>query len=71
MTSQLGKITIAMHIFPNVSRSKVNQIMTFCQLIEYDMRNIFLEKLYTKYGRETIPDPFIKSQIKHTSGSIV
>ena len=60
MTSQLGKKTIAMHMFPNVSRSKVNQIMTFCQLIEYDMRNIFLEKLYTKYGRETIPRPFYK-----------
>ena len=28
------------------------------QLVEYDMRNIFLEKLYTKYGDETIPRPF-------------
>ena len=29
--------------------------MKFGQLIEYNTRNIFLEKLYTKYGGETIP----------------
>ena len=29
--------------------------MEFGQLIEYNMRNIFLEKLYTKCGGETIP----------------
>ena len=34
--------------------------MKFGQLIEYDMRNIFLEKSYTKRGRETIPRPFPK-----------
>ena len=27
------------------------------QLIEYNMKNIFLEKLYTKYGGETSPRP--------------
>ena len=27
-----------------------NQTMEFGQLIEYNMRNIFLEKSYTKYG---------------------
>ena len=32
--------------------------MKFGQLIEYNMRNIFLEKSYTKSGRETIPRPF-------------
>ena len=32
--------------------------MKFGQLIEYDMRNILLEKSYTKRGRETIPKPF-------------
>ena len=36
--------------------------MKFGQLIEYNMRNIFLEKLYTKCGRETSPlDPFLKN----------
>ena len=32
--------------------------MKFGQLIEYNMRNIILEKSYTKCGRETSPRPF-------------
>ena len=36
------------------ARSKENQTMKFDQLTEYDMRNIFLEKSYTKCGKETI-----------------
>ena len=32
--------------------------MKFGQLIENNMRNIFLEKLYTKWGREISPRPF-------------
>ena len=28
------------------------------QLIEYNMRNIFLEKSYAKHGREASPRPF-------------
>ena len=42
------------------SRSKGKQAMKFCQLIEYNMRNIFLEKSYTKCCRETITRPFSK-----------
>ena len=34
--------------------------MNLGQLIEYDMRNIFLNKSYTKCGGETIPRPFTK-----------
>ena len=34
--------------------------MKFGQLIKYDLRNIFLEKLYTKCGGETILRPFLK-----------
>ena len=34
--------------------------MQFGQLIEYSMRNILLEKSYTKCGRETIPRHFSK-----------
>ena len=34
--------------------------MKFGQLIEYNKRNIFLEKSHTKCGRETIPMPFSK-----------
>ena len=54
MTSQPGKQTIAIHILPNISISKANQTMKFGQLIECNMRNIFLEISYTKCG-ETIP----------------
>ena len=58
MMSQPGKQTIAIHILSNISRSKGNQTMKFGQLIECNMRNIFLEKSYTKFGGETIPRPF-------------
>ena len=34
--------------------------MKFGQLIEYNMRNIFLEKSYTKCGGKIIPGPFSK-----------
>ena len=34
--------------------------MKFGQLIEYNMRNIFLQKSCTKYGGETILRPFSK-----------
>ena len=61
MVSQPGKQTIAMHMFPNISRSKDNQTNKFGQLIEYNMRIIFLEKSYTKYG-ETSPRPFSKKK---------
>ena len=49
---------IAIHILPNISKSKGNQAMKFGQLIECKMKNIFLETLYTKYGEETSPRPF-------------
>ena len=60
MTSQPGKQTIATHILPNISRSKGNQTMKFGQLIEYNMRNNFLEKLCRKRGGEIIPTFFFK-----------
>ena len=60
MTSQPGCQTIAIHILPNISRSKGNQAMKFGQLIEYNMKNIFVEKSYTKCAGETIPRPLSK-----------
>ena len=42
----------------SISRSKGNQTIKFGQLIECNMRNIFLEKSYTKCGGETSPRPF-------------
>ena len=44
MTSEPGKQTIAIHVLPNISRIEGNQTMEFGQLIECNMRNIFLEK---------------------------
>ena len=35
---------MALKILTNISRSKGNQAMKFSQLVEYDIRNIFLEK---------------------------
>ena len=40
--------TIIIYILPNISRSKGNQTMKFDQLMEYNMRNIFIGKSYTK-----------------------
>ena len=53
MTSQPGEQTTTEHIFPNIPSSKSNQTMKFGQLVEYNMRNIFLEKSYTKWEEET------------------
>ena len=58
MTSQSGKQTNALHILPNISRSKGNQTIKFGQLIDYKPKNIFLKKYYTKCVGETIPRPF-------------
>ena len=60
MMSRLGLQTIAIHILPSISRSKDNQKIKLGQLIEYNMRNIFVEKSYTKCGGETIPRLFSK-----------
>ena len=48
--------------------------MKFGQLVEYNMRNTFLEKSRTECGRETIPRPFSKkselsiSQYQYSKG---
>ena len=51
-----------MHILPNISISKGNQTMKFGQLIEYNMKNIFLEKSYINCGGET--------SLRHFSGKL-
>ena len=68
MTSQPGEHCST----PNISRSNGDQTIKFGQLIKHNMRNIFLEKSYTKCGEETIPKLFFKkNKIEHISGSIV
>ena len=44
MTLQPRKQTTLRHILTNTSRSKGSQAVKFDQLIEYNMRNIFIEK---------------------------
>ena len=58
MTLQPGLKAIVIHVLPNILRSKGNQSMKFGQLILCNMRNIFLEKSYTKMDGETSPRPF-------------
>ena len=53
MTSQSEQQKMIIHTFSNISRGKGNQTVKFGQLIEYNMANIFLEKLYTKFSEET------------------
>ena len=60
MRSQPGKQTIAIHILPNISKIKGNLAMKSGQLIEYNMKNIFVEKSYTKCAGEIIPRPLSK-----------
>ena len=62
MTSQTGKQTIAIHILPNISGNKGDQMMKFGQAIEYNMRTIYYEKSHTKCGGQTIPRPLPKNQ---------
>ena len=42
MMSQTVQQIITIHILPNISRNKGNQVMTFGQLRKYNMRNTFL-----------------------------
>ena len=56
--SQPGKQRVRIHILPNISRSKVNQIIKFGQLIE-----TFFLKNYTQNVLEKLfPDPVLKSR---------
>ena len=49
MTSQPGKQTIAISILLDISISKDNQTMKFSQSREHNLKDIFLEKSYTKH----------------------
>ena len=51
-----------MHILPNVSRSKSNLTIKFGQLVEYNMRNIFVENHTQNVLEKLFPDPYLKYQ---------
>ena len=59
MTSKPGLQTIAIHILSNILQNKGNQTMEFGQLIEYNKRNIFLQKLCRKWDKETNSIPLL------------
>ena len=44
MMSQPRYQIIAVHIMPNILRSKGNQTIKFHQLVKHNTRNIFVEK---------------------------
>ena len=48
ITSQPGEQTIAIHMLSKISGSKSNQAMKLGQLIDYNKRNTFLQKLCKK-----------------------
>ena len=60
MMSQTEVLNMAIYILLNISRSTDNKVMKFGPLVEYNMRNIFLEKSYAKSSGETIPRPLSK-----------
>ena len=73
MTSQPGLQTIVIHILPNISQSEGNQTKKFGQFTAYSKRNIFLQKLCRKLGKETSSKPlfiFLKSLIGESKWSV-
>ena len=62
MASKPGKQTMAIHILSNISRSKSNQTMKFGELLEHNMRNIFLINHTQNMLEKLFSDPFLKSQ---------
>ena len=53
--------TVAIHILPNISRSKDNQTMKFGQIIEYNMSKHILQKSCRKENEagRLVPDLFL------------
>ena len=61
MTSQPGSQKILIHIWPSISRGKSNQTMKLGQLIECNMRNIFLKDHTQNVVEKLVPDPSLKN----------
>ena len=60
--SQTGYHTIAIDISPDISKSKGNQTMKFGQLVENNIRKIFLKNYEQNEVDKLVPDSFIKDQ---------
>ena len=61
------------YIYWPISKKQKQSVKNFGQLLKCDIRNIFLEKSYTKWGEKNIPRHFFLKRVKteHISGSIV
>ena len=66
MTSRTGQQIITIHVLFNIARRKNNKTMKFGQIEEYNTRNIFLEKSYTKCDGEATPGPFYEKSKNST-----
>ena len=53
MTSQIRIQIITIHMFPNISRSKDNHAMRFCQLIKYN-KGYFSSKNHAENEPESL-----------------
>ena len=51
---ETGQQIVAIHILPNISRSRDTQTMKIDQLIEYNMRKVSSKIIH----KEAIPRPF-------------
>ena len=55
----------------DISKSKDNKAVKYDQVLEYNMRNIFPEKSYTKCGGDTFRGPFSKKlKLRISLGSV-
>ena len=62
MKSQPEKHTIAINIFPNISRSKDKQTIESGQLIEYNVRKILVRNDTQNVVKKLFPDPLLKNK---------
>ena len=71
LTSQPGQETISIHILPNISRGKGEQVIKFGQVIENNKTNIFLQKSWKKCVKETSSRPLFVLGNKRVNQSIL
>ena len=57
--SQIGPQTVTINILVDVSKRRKNQTMKFGQLMEYNVRNISLKKLWEKKAGRLVPNLFV------------
>ena len=62
MTSQTGKQIIAIYVLPNISRSKSNQTMKFCQLIGHNIGNSFPQIRQGGYFKISVFLPYMRQK---------